>query len=250
MSLNFNLTPQGLNAIFDAFFASRPVVFWIRSSDWYHQLYISKKYESLWGHTINQIYTHPLSWREYIAAPSRKEQEKVWAKCMVNERCLVYAIHHPEKGLRWIRDANFPLYDLKNNLIAHAGVAEDITQELESNNINVDKAVLNVTLNPEYKLLFEILVKELKAVPDPVRPLGLDHIQPEKCLIIGGEQAILSVREVECVKSLYEMGSAKHVAKELNISYRTVEKHIENIKQKLNCKTQLELMTILQEAIV
>lgn len=248
-NLNFHLSPQGLNSIFDAFFASRPVVFWIRSMDWYHQLYISKKYEDLWGHSTNQIYEHPLSWREYIAAPSRKEQEKVWAKCMVNERCLVYAIHHPEKGLRWIRDANFPLYDVDNHLIAHAGIAEDITQELESNDIKVDKAVLDATINPEYKTLIEIIVRELKVMPHPDRPSGLSHIQADKPLIISGRTTQLSAREVECIQLLYEVGSAKHVAKELNISYRTVEKHIENIKQKLECRTQLELLTQLQEAI-
>jgi DNA-binding CsgD family transcriptional regulator len=47
----------------------------------------------------------------------------------------------------------------------------------------------------------------------------------------------LTSREIDCYLLLAEGYRSKEIAKELCISYRTVEKHIENIKIKLHCQT-------------
>ena len=53
---------------------------------------------------------------------------------------------------------------------------------------------------------------------------------------------ILSVREIDVVRCLLYGNTAKKTAKELFISPRTVERHLENIKIKLNCKNKYELV--------
>lgn len=52
-------------------------------------------------------------------------------------------------------------------------------------------------------------------------------------------------REIECLPLLIKGFTAKQIAEKLNISYRTVEDHINNIKQKLDVRTKNELMNLL-----
>lgn len=51
-----------------------------------------------------------------------------------------------------------------------------------------------------------------------------------------------SKREKECISHLINGLSSKQIAKELNISHRTVEFYLESIKNKFKCRTRLELI--------
>lgn len=61
-------------------------------------------------------------------------------------------------------------------------------------------------------------------------------------LINSGHYEGLSQREIECLFFLIRGKSAKETARLLNISYRTVEHHIDHIKNKLNCRSKSELI--------
>lgn len=60
-------------------------------------------------------------------------------------------------------------------------------------------------------------------------------------------QEALTKREIECSK-LFVLGySSRKIAKQLEISPRTVEHHIENIKAKLSSHSKSELLSLLQQ---
>lgn len=62
---------------------------------------------------------------------------------------------------------------------------------------------------------------------------------------IDGEDVVLSQKETE-IAAYYVQGiSAKHIAKNLDCSSRTVEWHIENIKRKLKCSSKTYLCDLL-----
>jgi DNA-binding CsgD family transcriptional regulator len=52
----------------------------------------------------------------------------------------------------------------------------------------------------------------------------------------------LSKREAECIYNLSQGKTAKEIAKVLNLSFRTVEFYINNIKNKWGCSTRSELI--------
>jgi len=54
-------------------------------------------------------------------------------------------------------------------------------------------------------------------------------------------------RERECIDSLLRGNTASMIAKNLEISNRTVEHHLEHIKDKLGCETKAELLNRLSE---
>ncbi len=60
------------------------------------------------------------------------------------------------------------------------------------------------------------------------------------------QQAIeLSKREVDCVAGIYRGFSAKKIAQLYGLSPRTVESYIDNIKTKLGCSSQSEIIQVI-----
>jgi DNA-binding CsgD family transcriptional regulator len=57
----------------------------------------------------------------------------------------------------------------------------------------------------------------------------------------NGQPIELTTRENECLYYLLAGKSAKQTAAILNISQRTVEFHLDNIKLKAGCRTKIEL---------
>lgn len=58
----------------------------------------------------------------------------------------------------------------------------------------------------------------------------------------GPYQDQLSPREMDCLFYLLRNKTAKEIAKRLNLSYRTVEWHIANIRMKFQCATKTEII--------
>ncbi len=52
----------------------------------------------------------------------------------------------------------------------------------------------------------------------------------------------LTTRELQCIDYLLQGFNNKNIATKLHLSPRTVEAYIENIKEKLCCKSKIELI--------
>jgi DNA-binding CsgD family transcriptional regulator len=61
---------------------------------------------------------------------------------------------------------------------------------------------------------------------------------------------VFSPREIECINLLLSGYNLKMIAYELKISYRTVETHIQHIKEKSGCRTKAELVKFLSCSIL
>jgi DNA-binding CsgD family transcriptional regulator len=68
--------------------------------------------------------------------------------------------------------------------------------------------------------------------------------QPKKTYFLGKAfpGLHLSYREAECVVHLLRGRSLKGIAKVLDLSPRTVEFYLKNVKRKLECRTKFELV--------
>lgn len=67
---------------------------------------------------------------------------------------------------------------------------------------------------------------------------------------LGGnlKNTYLSLREAECIALLLDGFSPKEIALRMNISDRTVEKHIDSVKKKTGCSFRNELLNKLKES--
>lgn len=61
----------------------------------------------------------------------------------------------------------------------------------------------------------------------------------------NGHEVVLTKAESKCIALLLEGKTANETAEMLFISRRTIEKHLEHIREKLNCHNKLQLMTLL-----
>jgi DNA-binding CsgD family transcriptional regulator len=99
--------------------------------------------------------------------------------------------------------------------------------------------------------LIEKLLKNRITIPEVMRDYAghnagaaLSLTKRKKFLQSLGYQnqiSNLTVREYQCLRQLSHGMAAKYIANKLNISVRTVETHIENLKDKLNCQNKSQL---------
>ncbi len=66
-------------------------------------------------------------------------------------------------------------------------------------------------------------------------------------IVIGGMSISLSDRQIETLSGVYFGHSAKEIAKRLNISYRTIETYINQLKDKLNVDAKKDFVKIINE---
>lgn len=66
----------------------------------------------------------------------------------------------------------------------------------------------------------------------------------ENIIFLNDKKILLSERQFQCLQLIGIGKSSKEIAKFLDLSYRTVETHIELIKEKLNCSRRSDLLLI------
>lgn len=123
---------------FFRFFAEKiPAVFWVRDDSCNRQLYLSPGYEKVWGRSRDSLYDSPNSWLETLHPDDRESASntarfralhEVGTDVQYENR---YRIMRPDDSVRWIKDTSFPIEDEKKTFIGFAGIAEDITKEVE-----------------------------------------------------------------------------------------------------------------------
>lgn len=76
-----------------------------------------------------------------------------------------------------------------------------------------------------------------------------DKTRIDRFFLLNQEKEVyLTRREAECMTYVIKGASAKQIAKILNISYRTVQSHIQNVREKLDCSRKDELENILVDS--
>jgi DNA-binding CsgD family transcriptional regulator len=70
----------------------------------------------------------------------------------------------------------------------------------------------------------------------------LKSMEDNRIAILNAHLVNLTARERDCLDLLIRFHSLSKIANILGISYRTVETHISNIKEKLHCRSKIELI--------
>lgn len=87
---------------------------------------------------------------------------------------------------------------------------------------------------------------ELKKIKEFIRATPIKKYP----IIAGAEEVFLSNKELECVHLLALGKTAKQIALGLEASPRTIEKHLENIKSKINCGNKEIIIQIYKNSLL
>jgi len=201
-------------------------VLWMMDSNYKNSLFITTNYQDIWQRSHLDLYNDASIWTSYLNTESPK---KLWEQCqyrntIINPKhTVVYCINLPEGGTRWIEDRSFRLCDSQGECILIAGAAYPID--------GADR-----------------LIDEQQKISEKLDQVILCYYR-ELCLAFDSKQnnsifqdAKLTDRQIEVLKYILAGMTAKQTAIELNISYRTVEDHIERVKASLDCESKSEVI--------
>jgi hypothetical protein len=107
-------------------------VFWMTDVEKRQMIYISPAYAPIWGRTVDSLYASPRSWLEAIAPEDRARVTAAAMKQQEGHYDERYRIVRPDGSYRWIRDRAFPIHDSAGLIYRLAGIAEDITEQMEA----------------------------------------------------------------------------------------------------------------------
>ncbi|MBV9575134.1 MAG: PAS domain-containing protein, partial [Gammaproteobacteria bacterium] len=110
-------------------------IFWIKDIDYATQLYISPAYEKVWGLSCESLYKNGTSWFEVVhpedKGPLQHEIDRIKNSLEESQSdWREFRIIHPKTNeIKKIREISFSLFDDDHQFIGFAGLAQDITQE-------------------------------------------------------------------------------------------------------------------------
>lgn len=103
-------------------------VFWMTTPDKSRMIYVSPKYDEIWGRDIAELYEKPDAWLDYVHSEDRDRVAAAITGQVSGDYDEVYRIMRPDGSERWIRDTAFPIKDQSGNIYRICGVTEDITE--------------------------------------------------------------------------------------------------------------------------
>lgn len=138
-------------------------IFWIQNADYSKTLYVSPIFEKIWGLSIEEMsaskwaeHLHPEDYDRMLASVAKRNIHAKQNESFDEE----YRIIRPDGEIRWIRDKSFPIFD-EGKLIGFSGVAQDITERKNNEELEREKEVITKT-NAFLKTAAGSLAHELK----------------------------------------------------------------------------------------
>jgi PAS domain S-box-containing protein len=108
-------------------------VFWVTSPDLKTIHYISPGYELIWGRSTESLYRAPHQWVDAVLPEEREHVFALFATLSGNASkvSVEYRIARPDGTVRWVHDRGFQVRDAAGNLVRLAGIASDVTERKE-----------------------------------------------------------------------------------------------------------------------
>jgi PAS domain S-box-containing protein len=153
-------------------------VFWMSDLRKPEMIYISPAYEQVWGQTCQSLYERPRSFLDTVHPADRERVlEAIAAQLRGEETSLEYRIVCPDGSERWVWDRGFPIKDPSGQVYRVAGIAEDITERKQAEEVlrhseAVNRALLSAIPDLIFRLSQDGTYLDFKAAKDvePVVP--------------------------------------------------------------------------------
>lgn len=208
--------------------AHHQCLLWAMDKTYTKELFVSSTFKTLWGREVPSIYHNKTAsdWHKYA---EEIISDKVWAKLstrVINPKyTAIYGLKLLDGTIQLVLDRSFHLNDAEGNCVIVAGVAKFISeddlikakQEIISNEIDIISLEFYRLLSLPYPL-------SAQSKSDAYRKLTSQHKAIFKYLIQGL--------------------TAKEIAKEMHLSFRTIEFHINSIKKRFRVKNKSELISL------
>jgi len=109
-------------------------IFWIRDLEENRYLYVSPAYQTLFGKSLDSLYRHPRSFLSSVHPEDRARVTTAFDQQRQDGHGinLEYRYLGQDGGIRWLWARTFPIQDASGRIYRMAGVAQDVTERRES----------------------------------------------------------------------------------------------------------------------
>ena len=155
-------------------------VFWMTDEPKTRMVYISPGYERIWGRSCESLYAEPKSWQEAIVPEDRDRVLSGLVDQKNGTYNVTYRIRRPDGEVRWISDRAFPVKDADGRIVRMAGVAQDVTEQRETEErLRESEAFLETA-------------QEISTIGSWVYEIGPEkvHWSKQACRIFGVKEAV------------------------------------------------------------
>lgn len=107
-------------------------VFWLTEPVNNTVIYVSPAFEKIWGMSMSEVYRRPMAFIDAVHPDDVDDVIAAMKKQVSGGYDELYRVVRPDGSLRWIRDRAFPVRDETGQVYRIAGIATDMTQQLEA----------------------------------------------------------------------------------------------------------------------
>ena len=113
-----------------------PEMLWIESLAPRKMLYMSPRYEQIWGRPLGDFKRDPEAWIQGVHSEDRDDVKSAWKRWLAGEGedrlDMTFRIVRPDGEARWIHSRGTLIRDERGKPYRGSGIAEDVTEERRS----------------------------------------------------------------------------------------------------------------------
>ncbi len=223
-------------------------VFWVRNHDTSRQYFCTPSMDRICERDLTILYDLPLLFLDLLAKDNahthfrsfQARHDNHYLKTETNQ--VFFQICTPSGELRYLLDRCYLCYGPMGDHFA-LGFSKHTSPDQWYTLSNIQHLTMDEEDQKAHDLFFHILKNEFAIYP--FNPELSNIISSPSVLkqLVKFQQYNFSKRELECLEHLCRGKTYKQVGREMMISPRTVETHLEHIRNKSTCNNKSEVIT-------
>ena len=132
-------------------------VFWVTDATKSKVEYISPGFERVWGKSCDELYASPVVWQEGIHPEDRQRVARaMFRKQATGDYDEEYRVIRPDSAICWVHDRAFPVKDESGAVYRIVGIAEDISERKQAEQLLQAERDLGAVLSSTSDLHFAV----------------------------------------------------------------------------------------------
>lgn len=208
--------------------AQEQCILWAMNKDMSQELFISATYQSLWQFEPVNMYRilNHRSLETYISKVMKEKKLSEFQNRTINAKhTIIYQIELPNGTLQLVQDRSFHLNDKNGNTLLIAGVAMPVSEDSFKSE---EQTVISDRIDRICIELYRLLLL-------PLEKISITQSQRVESL---------TSKQKEVLKFILHGLNAKEIAKQMHLSFRTIESHTTQIKERFGASSKSELISI------